>query len=295
MNYALDALWWRLKTPVVRDLASLLTAPPPWHSGHELPVATLLGTDGFRYLLALDKDAAPLCQYLQSQPPDGQRLGRYAERLLAFWLSHAPHTALIWKNMPLSQQGQTLAELDFLARIDGQLFHIELACKYYGSQSSDINQLVGLNAQDRWQDKALKLQQQLSRLSMPEAQQQALDDYGLKLQMVQSVSVLRGMIFTHNGQPLAKPPLNHLGWTGLCVFQWSDLLPYLSELTVLYRFGIIDKTAWLSPHILPFSSEQALDWPRIQQIQQGMVALMVGRADGYWHEVQRIMKMTRPD
>ena len=40
MNYALDALWWKLQTPAVRDLAVLLTAPPPWLSGAELPVRT---------------------------------------------------------------------------------------------------------------------------------------------------------------------------------------------------------------------------------------------------------------
>ena len=47
MNYALDALWWRLTDPDVRALASLLTAPPLWHSGCELPVRELLGEHGF--------------------------------------------------------------------------------------------------------------------------------------------------------------------------------------------------------------------------------------------------------
>ncbi len=46
MNYALDALWWKLQTSAVRDLAVLLTAPPPWLSGAELPVRTLLGEGG---------------------------------------------------------------------------------------------------------------------------------------------------------------------------------------------------------------------------------------------------------
>ena len=55
MNYALDALWWRLTDPDVRALASLLTAPPLWHSGCELPVRELLGEHGFRFLLELDE------------------------------------------------------------------------------------------------------------------------------------------------------------------------------------------------------------------------------------------------
>ena len=42
MNYALDALWWKLSHPSVRDLATLLTAPPLWQSGCELSVLELL-------------------------------------------------------------------------------------------------------------------------------------------------------------------------------------------------------------------------------------------------------------
>ena len=94
MNYALDALWWKLATPSVRDLATLLTAPPLWQSGCELSVRELLGERGFRYLLDLDGNPAPLNDYLAEHAPFGNRLGIYAERLLAFWFAHAPHTEL---------------------------------------------------------------------------------------------------------------------------------------------------------------------------------------------------------
>ena len=57
MNYALDALWWRLTDPDVRALAAVLTAPALWHSGSELPVAALLGERGFRFLLELDSSS----------------------------------------------------------------------------------------------------------------------------------------------------------------------------------------------------------------------------------------------
>ena len=46
MNYALDAIWWRLKNPYVRDLASILTAPPLWQTGCELAVREVLGETG---------------------------------------------------------------------------------------------------------------------------------------------------------------------------------------------------------------------------------------------------------
>lgn len=94
MNYALDALWWKLTSQPVRDLASLLTAPPLWQSGCELSVRELLGERGFRYLLALDADPAPLTDYLAQRAPFDHRLGIYAEELLAFWFTNAPHTKL---------------------------------------------------------------------------------------------------------------------------------------------------------------------------------------------------------
>ena len=65
MNYALDAIWWRLSHPAVRDLAALLTAPPLWHSGCELPIPRLLGSQGFRFLLSLDDAPAPLTQWFE--------------------------------------------------------------------------------------------------------------------------------------------------------------------------------------------------------------------------------------
>ena len=83
MNYALDALWWKLTNPSVRALATLLTAPPLWQSGCELSVRALLGEHGFRYLLDLDGNPSPLDDYLAEHAPFGNRLGIYAERLLA--------------------------------------------------------------------------------------------------------------------------------------------------------------------------------------------------------------------
>ncbi len=56
MNFALDAIWWRLSNPHIRALASVLVAPALWRTGRELSVRELLGERGFRYLLDLDDD-----------------------------------------------------------------------------------------------------------------------------------------------------------------------------------------------------------------------------------------------
>lgn len=112
MNYALDALWWKLTSQPVRDLTSLLTAPPLWQSGYELSVSELLGEYGFRYLLALDADPAPLKKHLAQCAPFGHRLGIYAEELLAFWFANAPHAELHAYNLPVFSDGQTLGAVD---------------------------------------------------------------------------------------------------------------------------------------------------------------------------------------
>ena len=147
MNYALDAIWWRLRHPAVRDLAALLTAPPLWHSGCELPIPRLLGSQGFRFLLSLDDAPAPLTQWLEQEAPFGHRLGHYAESLLAFWLARAPHCQLIARNHPVrSESGQTLGAADFLCLLDSTPYHLELTCKYYGGTAPDDFQ--GLNPAD---------------------------------------------------------------------------------------------------------------------------------------------------
>ena len=135
MNYALDALWWKLTNPSVCALATLLTAPPLWQSGCELSVRALLGEYGFRYLLDLDGNPSPLDDYLAEHAPFGNRLGIYAERLLVFWFAHAPHTELHAYNLPVFSDDLTQGAADFIASINGKPYHIELTCKYYGSGS----------------------------------------------------------------------------------------------------------------------------------------------------------------
>ena len=171
MNYALDAIWWRLSHPAVRDLAALLTAPPLWYSGCELPVPRLLGSQGFRFLISLDDAPAPLTQWLEQEASFGHRLGRYAESLLAFWLAHAPHCQLIARNHPIrSESGQTLGAADFLCLLDSVPYHLELTCKYYGGTTPADFQ--GLNPADTLLGKAAKLQQQCRLFHPPQARAQ---------------------------------------------------------------------------------------------------------------------------
>lgn len=280
MNYALDALWWKLTAPSVRDLASLLTAPPLWQSGCELSVRELLGEQSFRYLLALDADPAPLTEHLTQRAPFGHRLGIYAEELLAFWFAHAPHAKLHARNLPVFSDGQTLGAADFVVSLNRQVYHIELACKYYGG--SQVQNLRGLNPKDTLAGKAVKLVQQLNLLHTPQGREtlttQALPDSPV------SVSVVRGIGFFPHGFDASEPPLNPYGWRGVYIRNWAE---YRFERTEA-RYHLLDRMAYLAPARV--AETDTLNETEIRRIDNGLIAVLELRPDGFWHETERIMK-----
>lgn len=287
MNYALDAVWWKLKTRVVRDLAVLLTAPPPWLSGCEMPVRTLLGEHGFRYLLSLDDTPQPLHDFLAAHAPFGHRLGLYAEALLAFWLAHAPHSRLHARHWVFNDvDGHTVGAADFIAKLNGTPYHIELACKYYGGHGCHAADLGGFNPQDTLSGKAAKLQQQMALMRRPELRA-SLAGWGMT-SPPQSVSVLRGMLFVPRADLPAIAPLNPYAWQGVWGSSWADLRAALGA-AAPRRFAVLERMDLLAPARLP--EKHTLDADAVQSLEQGMVAVLQKRPDGHWHEVQRLMKV----
>ena len=80
---------------------------------------------------------AAICTDVLSHRPPSLRLGRRAERLMAFFLRHGPTHRLVAANIPLrhvSPDGDhtTLGEIDFLLRdTEGLAWHWELAVKFF--------------------------------------------------------------------------------------------------------------------------------------------------------------------
>ena len=282
MNYAQDALWWRLTHPTIRDLASLLTAPPLWHTGCELPTRKLLGEHGFRLLLAWNDQwqSDP-----QRQPEKLTRnryaLGKYAEDLLAYWFTHAPHAQLLAANLPVYSEGaagkSTLGEMDYIVALNGTLYHLELACKYHGSATGE--HMAGLNPRDTLARKQRKLQRQLALLATPEAQA-ALRQHRIAFENIRSASIVRGIGFTATGSlPPAFPPQ---AWSGI----WTNNPQTLPEHARYYR---LSRTEYLAPARIT----QPETISRSQITPAALYAQVEPRPDGYWHEVQRIMVVDR--
>jgi uncharacterized protein len=87
-----------------------------------------------QWLAALQADGAPLTQWMQSRPE--VRIGRYAERLLEFYLTHGPVHHLQAAHVPLRSAVNGLqvthGELDFLLTdAQDQHLHWELAVKFF--------------------------------------------------------------------------------------------------------------------------------------------------------------------
>ena len=324
MNYALDAIWWRLSHPAVRDLASLLTAPPLWHSGCELPIPRLLGSQGFRFLLSLDNAPAPLTQWLEQEAPFGHRLGRYAESLLTFWLAHAPHCQLIARNHPVrSESGQTLGAADFLCLLDSAPYHLELTCKYYGSTTTDDFQ--GLNPADTLLGKAAKLQQQCHLFHTPQARAQLpapLQGY-LKTSAAsfceaktsaasfceaktseastretntdktnyrQTPNISQALNTATIIRGIGFTPNGILNGSPLNLLGWSGLLlPQWADYPAqaAQRFHLLPRLAYLAPARVPF--EQTISAAELARQAPGLIAVVEQRPDGMWHETQRLM------
>ncbi|STZ76568.1 DUF1853 family protein [Bergeriella denitrificans] len=288
MNYALDALWWKLTDPAVRDLAALLTAPPLWHSGAELPVRELLGEHGFRYLLQLDQAPQILHQHLSAHAPFAHRLGLYAEQLLAFWFANAPHTRLLAHNLPVrTADALTLGAADFIATVNGKPYHIELACKYYGSPSGRTDDFCGLNRQDCLRDKAAKLPQQMMLLKFSDGLH-TLKTHSLP-ENPQPASVIRGIAFLPADTPAAEAPLNPLAWQGRYLSDWAQ---YPAHDYPAARYALLERMAYLAPARLPES--RTFTASELSHIRSGLVAVLEQRPDGHWHEILRLMK-TEPD
>jgi hypothetical protein len=140
---ALSTLLDRLRDCAVRDLAWLLLSadllrPQPPVGELATPFATSRQLhDIVDWLCALDAAPAPLHDDLAVTRIT--RLGRYAERLLGWFLRHGPTARLIAAGVPLRRAGVTQGECDFLLHTqEGARLHWELAVKCY-LHAGDVN------------------------------------------------------------------------------------------------------------------------------------------------------------
>lgn len=237
--------WGHLNDPHVRALAWLLDAPdlldpvaPQWRR----QIATLdaeTGKDAEDWLAALDSSPNELHAYLDVRP--FSRLGRYAEKLMAYYFQH--RGILVAHGVQVrAEKNDTVGEFDFLLREGSALIHWEFATKFYLLESTGAGQeadyFVGPNLADTLCAKMRKiLDRQLSLAQHPAAQ------IHLSQPIASAQALVKGWLFYHENDP---SPASSLGISEAhCRGFWCTL----AELNSVSgdSYVVLPRLAWLAP------------------------------------------------
>jgi hypothetical protein len=244
-----------LREPAVRDLAwllfsaSLLRAQPP-----RAALATPFDTPAelqatLDWLHALDAAPEPLLNDLATTRIT--RVGRYAERLLGWFLQHGPAARLVAAGVPLRHAGITLGECDFLVQSrDGARLHWELAVKCYlhaGEDRARLADYVGPNLKDRFD---LKLAHLLNH-QLPLSAREEFASLGYAGPWTPQMFI-KGWLFYRHGQMPTEPaeldPAHGRGW-------WvtrADWPAFAQARTDARKWRLLPRLEWLAPRRAQF-------------------------------------------
>lgn len=279
----------RLKTDcpyrqqAVRDLAFLLCAPSPWTTTASLPPGSLLGPDGLERLSRLDAVPAALNDWIARHAV--QRLGRYAELLLAFWFDHVPHIERCATNLLLRDGNRVVGEFDFLLRINGAPWHLETASKFYLQLGTATDSLVGPDGLERWSDKAHRLERQLQLSHHPAAASVLPAGFAA----CQPGVLLSGWLFL----PVDQVPPSPFS-RGTCCGWLAGVEESWPQLQTDSRWCCLPRLRWLSPACAPESDTESLGGlkTRLRALEAPQMVVELQRCDAGWVEVARGMVLS---
>ncbi|WP_169545957.1 DUF1853 family protein [Sneathiella aquimaris] len=232
-------LEWVIKTPFI-----LKDTPQP-------DLASLAETD--RLLEKIRQNPMPLALYLQ----DIKRhtLGTYFEFLVFFWLTHLPSVSILSKNLQIQSEKQTVGELDLIFSFDGQIYHWELAVKFYASigDAKEEANWFGPLKKDTLKRKLDHLRNHQLPLANTVAAKQSL----IPMEATELISYpfVKGMLFSphHSAEFIHPVSVSHTCQKG----QWieiSDLknLPKFRDVSFSHRakprwFSQIEQREWIHP------------------------------------------------
>ncbi|MBN3734560.1 DUF1853 family protein [Burkholderia sp. Tr-20390] len=284
----------------VRDLGWLLASPSLLTAVPDAPLARpwldAVGQSAVEaWLAALDAQPEPLHRALDGFRPT--RLGRYAECLLEYFLTHGPSLRLVAANLPLRSNGKTLGEVDFLVDApDGQRLHWELAVKCYlcapVQAGASLADFVGPNLVDRFDRKRRRLLEHQLRLGDRDGF--ARLGYGAPSD---AQMFIKGWLFYPHGAPL--PPvsgeiapdhphgfwLTHAQWPAWAAEQGADV-----------AWSVLPRLAWLAPRraaagsgFEPETLAATLELPPVLTTREApaLIGIHEKGSDGTWRETAR--------
>jgi hypothetical protein len=244
--------WSSLRDPHVRALAWLLDAPglldaqaSRWN-GRIAALGALSEMD-ITWLQALDKNPRELYLLINAQP--SARLGRYAEKLLTFYLQQTGR--LIAHNVQVRNgPNDTIGEFDFLVHddaLDGAqsgAVHWEFATKFYLLESHhdqmQADAFVGPNLADSLGAKMDKIMQQQLMLSAHPAAAQYLPQ-----PITRAQALVKGWLFYGETTEAASVPAA-LGISAQhCRGFWCELATL--DVSDGDRYLVLPRLEWLAP------------------------------------------------
>lgn len=282
--------WRNLTDPHVRALAWLLEAPDlldPEAAQWQGKLANLnesLPPNLEPWLQSLDEAPAALHRHLNSQPYT--RLGRYAEKLMAFYF--AQFDMLVAHGVQVrADKNSTIGEFDFLLNINDEFVHWEFATKFYllkpHSSGSDADYFVGPNLADSLGAKMQKIFDRQLMLSQHPAAQIYLPQAVQKAQ-----ALVKGWLFYQDA-------FHHEQTSGTSAAHCHGFWCTQSQSRSLsaQRYAILPRLSWLAPAKLAMVDsidsdglQQHLRLHFSQDVAPVMVALLVPDGD-YAFEVDR--------
>ncbi len=267
--------WQGLTDPHVRSLAWLLDAPdlldaaaPRWQG----KIASLPADAAHQARDWLAQiDAAPAVLHAFLDVHRFTRLGRYAEKLLAFYFMHQG-TLVAHGVQVQAGKDDTIGEFDFLLRDGAALVHWEFATKFYllyphHASPADFQEadfFVGPNLSDTLGAKMRKiLDRQLALGQHPAALKH------LPQALFAAQALIKGWLFYRLDADLPTAegvsPHHCRGWW--CPLQELDV--HAAECCV-----VLPRLSWLAPARLPFSAGQARSSLATQLAQQFQIDTM---------------------
>ncbi|TWT74300.1 DUF1853 family protein [Allorhodopirellula solitaria] len=212
-----------------------------------------------RPLKVSDIDGEHLSVHLTS--PREQRVGRYFERLLIYWIRFLRRCEIVAHSMQLRDGKRTVGEIDLLFRDEkGRLNHWEVACKFYLQVDAGhlaASDYVGPNATDTLRKKATRLLEHQLPLGV-----RYFPDIELREAFV------KGRIFYHwqTGSKDSSPielATDHLEGQWLRAREVPELLRSSRR-----RYRILRKPFWLADEIADPSDDEILTDDETTQVLQ---------------------------
>ncbi|MEZ4936296.1 MAG: DUF1853 family protein [Crocinitomicaceae bacterium] len=149
----------RYQNNVIRDLDFLLHSDFLIHSYPQItfPEGEILNdllSKSDEVLASMDTQNVVIQKLLDAR---NLRLGHYCEVLLESYFQQNTHIEILEHSWQIIREGVTVGEIDFILKIDGQVFGLETSFKCYAGFSPDLSGWKGPRRKDTFMNKLVKV------------------------------------------------------------------------------------------------------------------------------------------